>query len=372
MQEKGSTRAKRAAPRVLLDARPLQGPSGQRGIGSYARGLIGGLVSEGFESNLTLLLDVDLPEPELPKGTYALAGARRRYKGQLSAYEEAVALSADLKRIGRDVYHAVDLRLPGVPPYPMVVTLHDLIPWAWKDRSMRGEQLRFWLGRRLLKRAATVIAVSQSTADDAVRLAGIAQSRIHVVAEAADAAFKPKEGAAERVRSRWGLDRGFLIHVGALDVRKDPSSLMAAWETARGLVPGLGLVLAGSPGKQAPRELQGARLLGHVTVDELADLYSVAGCLVFPSRYEGFGLTPLEAMSCGCPVVAYHNSSIPEVVGDAGALVDDGDAQALGRAAAAQVRDPQAARSAGLKRAAAFSWRRTARLVIATYEALLR
>ena len=362
----------RGIPKVLLDARPLQGPSAQRGIGTYARGLIGGLISEGFDSNLTLLLDVGLPEPELPKGSYALAGARRRYKGQLSAYEEAVALNADLKRIGKDVYHAIDLRLPGAPPHPMVVTLHDLIPWAWKDRSMRGEQLRFWLGRRLLKRADAVLAVSQATADDAVRIAGIAPTRIQVVPEAADPAFKPKDGAAERVRSRWGIDPGFLIHVGALDVRKDPTSLMLAWATANSLAPGLELVLAGSPGKQAPREMPGARPLGQVTIDELADLYSVAGCLVFTSRYEGFGLTPLEAMSCGCPVAAFRNSSIPEVVADAGALVNDGDAPALGRAAAAQIADGGPARSAGLKRARAFSWSKTARLTIAAYEALLR
>ena len=136
--------------------------------------------------------------------------------------------------------------------------------------------------------------------------------------------------------------------------------------------PGLELVLAGSPGKQAPREMPGARPLGQVTIDELADLYSVAGCLVFTSRYEGFGLTPLEAMSCGCPVAAFRNSSIPEVVADAGALVNDGDAPALGRAAAAQIADGGPARSAGLKRARAFSWSKTARLTIAAYEALLR
>jgi len=366
------TKKGRGVPSVLLDARPLQGPSSHRGIGSYARGLIGGLISEGFDSNLTLLLNIDLPEPELPKGSYALAGARRRYQGQLSAYEDAVGLNADLKRIGKDVYHAIDLRLPGAPPYPMVVTLHDLIPWAWKDRSMRGEQLRFWLGRRLLKRADAVLAVSQATADDAVRLAGIAPARIQVVPEAADPVFKPKDGAAERVRSRWGLGPGFLIHVGALDVRKDPNSLWLAWATARSLMPDLELVLAGSPGKQAPQGLAGARPLGHVTVDELADLYAVAGCLVFASRYEGFGLTPLEAMACGCPVAAFRNSSVPEVVGDAGALVDDGDAEALGRAAAAQIADPGPARLAGLRRAKTFSWPKTARRTIAAYEALLR
>jgi glycosyltransferase involved in cell wall biosynthesis len=93
---------------------------------------------------------------------------------------------------------------------------------------------------------------------------------------------------------------------------------------------------------------------------------------VFPSRYEGFGLPCLEAMACGCPVAAYRNSSLPEVVGDAGELVADGDADALGRAAAALCADPEPARRAGLERAKRFSWRKTAQLTIDVYKSVLR
>src|SRR5207244_4401420 len=81
--------------------------SAGRGIGTYALGLLQGLISQGFDSNLTLLLDADFPEPSLPAGGYKLAGSRRRYHGQLSAYEEAVALGSDLQRIRPDVYHAI-------------------------------------------------------------------------------------------------------------------------------------------------------------------------------------------------------------------------------------------------------------------------
>jgi glycosyltransferase involved in cell wall biosynthesis len=101
------------------------------------------------------------------------------------------------------------------------------------------------------------------------------------------------------------------------------------------------------------------------------DLYSAATCLVFPSRYEGFGLTLLEAMGCGCPVVTYRNSSLPEVAGDAVVLVPDGDAEALGRAAADVALHREVAerlRQAGLARARRFTWRKTARATIAAYE----
>jgi glycosyltransferase involved in cell wall biosynthesis len=118
-----------------------------------------------------------------------------------------------------------------------------------------------------------------------------------------------------------------------------------------------------------------ARRLGYVEHAELVDLYSAAACLVFPSRYEGFGLPVLEAMACGCPVVTYRNSSLPEVAGDAAVLVADGDADALGRAAAEVVTSPELTerlRAAGLTRTPAYSWEKTARRTIAVYERLLR
>jgi len=360
-----------SSSRVLLDLRSLQGPSAGRGVGSYAKGLLGGLVAEGFDSRLTLLLDAGFDEPSLPPGRYELAGSRRRYHGQLAAYEEAVALRSDLERIRPSLYHAIDLRLPGRSPVPFVVTLHDLIPWAWGGPRMRGERLRFWVGRRLLKRADAVIAVSRSTAADAARFGGVDPGRVRVVHEAPGEAFKPSAGARERVKERWGLAAGYLLFVGALDARKDPSSLLRAWTAARAARPDLQLVVAGNPGEQAPASMPGARMLGRVSDEELADLYTAAGCLVFPSRYEGFGLPCLEAMACGCPVAAFRNSSLPEVVDRAGVLVEDGDAEALGRAAAALSGEPERWRRLGLERVKSFSWRKAARETIAVYESLL-
>ncbi len=350
--------------------RPLQGPSGIRGVGSYARGLLGGLIETGFDANLSLLLDAAFDEPELPPGRYRLAGCRRRYHGQLAAYEEAVALGADLRRIGPDVYHAIDFRLPGRSPCPMVVTVHDLIPWSWGGSRMRGERLRFWIGKRLLPRADLLLAVSKTTAQDVVRLGRVDPERVRVVLEAAGPEYAPKPMARQTVKERWGLEPGYLLFVGALDVRKDPSALLSAWEVARLERPDLKLVIAGDPGPQAPKSMPGARMLGRVTESELADLYSAAGCFVFPSRYEGFGLPCLEAMACGCPVAAYRNSSVQEVVDGAGQLVEDGDSRALGRAAASMAASPDRWRRVGLERAKSFSWRTAARDTIAAYESV--
>jgi len=180
-----------------------------------------------------------------------------------------------------------------------------------------------------------------------------------------------RHGAAERVRERWRVEAGYLLFVGALDARKDPAALLRAWNFARGSHPDLPLVIAGNPGAQAPSTMPGAVRVGRVEDEDLADLYSAAGCLVFPSRYEGFGLPCLEAMACGCPVAAFRNSSLPEVVGDAGVLVEDGDAEALGNAAAELLASPERWRRAGLQRARKFRWAKTARDTISVYESLL-
>ena len=365
-----SPRKGAARPSVLLDMRPLQGPSAARGVGAYARGLLTGLIEVGFDRNLTLLLDAAFETPPLPVGEYRLVGCRRRSHGNLAAYEDAVALNTDIARVGADVYHAIDFHLPGQSPRPVVVTLHDLIPWVWGGGVMRGERLRYWIGRRLLRRADVVLAVSGATAEDAVRLRAVSRQRIRVVPEAAGPAFSPRPGAAQRVRHRWGMDRHYLLFVGALDARKDPRALLHAWSVARQAYPELQLLIAGEPGKQAPR-MPGAFQLGRVDDDGLAELYSGAACLPFPSRYEGFGLPCLEAMACGCPVTAFRNSSIPEVVDEAGILVTDGDADALGQAAVRMIREAGHWRQAGLRRAKQFSWAKTARETISAYESLL-
>lgn len=363
-----------ARGRVLLDVRPLQGRDRVRGIGTYVRGLLGGLIEEGFDDHLGLLIDGREALPELPRGDFVAFAVRPRYRGRAALVEDAVMMPRKLDRIGAGLYHATSLALPARSPIPTVVTLHDLIPWALDGPALRGERTRWWLGRRLLRQVDVVIAVSRHTGDDATRIAGVDPATITVIPEAPAPVFTSREGAVERVRTEFGVEAPFLFYAGALDARKDPAGLLQAWEAVRRQGFDVPLVLAGDPGPQAPREMPGATRVGQVDVESLADLYSAAACLLYPSRYEGFGLPPLEAMACGCPVVTYRNSSLPEVLGEAAAFVDDGDAEALGQAAADILQDPARAgrlRRAGLARAHLYSWRRAARQTIRVYEQLL-
>jgi glycosyltransferase involved in cell wall biosynthesis len=357
---------------VLLDVRCLQGPSARRGIGTYARGLTRALSEAGFE--YSVLFDEDLDMPALPDAVDKVHRVRRRSHGRFGEWEDAAALRADLDRIRPALFHALTLSLPGSSPCPVAVTVHDLIPWAFGGWRMLGERLRHRVARRLLPRAEMVFAVSESTKADLLRIARVEEERVRVVYEGVDPEFKPRAGAAQRIEGRWGVTGPYALFVGALDVRKDPRGLVRAWKTAKAAGANLDLVVAGEPGGQAPADMGGARILGHATSDELVDLLSAAQCLLFPSLYEGFGLPALEAMACGCPVVAYRNSSLPEVVGEAGVLVPNRDADALGRAAAEIVRDPalrQQLVGRGLAHAARFSWRNTAAQTIQGYQALI-
>jgi glycosyltransferase involved in cell wall biosynthesis len=351
--------------------RCLQGPSAQRGIGTYARGLTRALSDAGFD--YSVLVDEDLDLPLLPAAVERIHRVRRRSHGRFREWEDAAALRADLARIRPAIYHALTLSLPSSSPCPVAVTVHDLIPWAFGGWRMLGERLRHRVARRLLPRAELIFAVSESTKADLLRIARVEEERVRVVYEGVEPEFRPRTGAAERIERRWGLKGTYALFVGALDIRKDPRGLVRAWKAAKAAGANLELVVAGEPGGQAPADMGGARLLGHASSDELVDLLSAAECLLFPSLYEGFGLPALEAMACGCPVVAYRNSSLPEVVGDAGVLVPNRDAQALGLAAAELVRDPNRRRQLvdlGLTRAAQFSWKKTAAQTIEGYETL--
>jgi glycosyltransferase involved in cell wall biosynthesis len=247
--------------------------------------------------------------------------------------------------------------LPSWCPCPAVVTIHDLSferrpeLMGFRDRLVFRTQVP-----RAARRAARVLTVSERTKRDLVELYGLPEEKVVVTPNGVDPAFHPGDGGP----------RDYALLVGAIQQRKNP---LAAAEAAAAA--GLRLVAAGpAKDRELARELErrGVELRGYVPKEELARLYRGAACLLFPSRYEGFGLPALEAMASGTPVVGSDDLALREVAADAAVLVaPERLAQGIRRALAERERFA----AAGLDRARRFTWAETARRTVAVYREVL-
>jgi glycosyltransferase involved in cell wall biosynthesis len=244
--------------------------------------------------------------------------------------------------------------LPLHCPVPAVLTVQDL---SWeRDPGVFGwwDLATFKLFvRSSVRRAGHVFAISERTKRDLVELYGTQPEKITVTPLAPDAEFKPAR-----------QHDSFLLFVSAIEPRKQPLDAIDAANAV-----GRKLVVVG-PKKDAELaaelERRGADVRGYVPKSELVRLYQSAACLVFPSRYEGFGLPVVEAMACGTPVVAAPEPALQEVAGNAAVFADD-LAEGVRRALAERDRLSEA----GLERAKTFTWRETARLTAEVYRRML-
>jgi len=235
---------------------------------------------------------------------------------------------------------------------------------------------------RSLRRAAGVFAVSEHTKRDITRYTNCDPGKIAVTYEAAGAIYHPIEDdwRLREAKEKYDLPESFIMYVGSLSPRKNIPGLLKAYSSICAKIPH-DLVLTGSKSwKDSPvyrmvRDLNlGSRIrrLGYVEREDMPALYNLAGAYVYPSLYEGFGLPVLEAMQCGCPVVASNATSIPEVAGDAAMLIDPGDVGAIADAICRVLTEDDLRSKlvdAGFEQAKKFSWRRCARMMLETIRA---
>ena len=282
-----------------------------------------------------------------------------------------------------DLLHVTGFDAPLVRPCPVVLTVHDLIGMLFPHNLPPVARL-YW-GRWLpmtIRRANHIIADSDHTRNDLIRLLGLPAERISVVHLGVDRTFRPlQRPALAALRHKYDLAEPCLLYVGTLDPRKGLDTLITAFGLLAARIPHH-LVIAGQKGwyvdalfRQVEALGVGRRVhfTGYVADDDLPTLYNLADLFVFPSRYEGFGLPVLEAMACGTPVVCSNASSLPEVAGEAALLVPSDDAPALAAAVESVLGQPTLAdqmRAQGLARAKRFSWEETARRTARVYEGL--
>ena len=296
-----------------------------------------------------------------------------------------LTLSAELRKNPVDILH-VQFTAPPFAPCPVVATIHDLsfehLPQTFKRRSLM--QLRLTV-RHTARNAAHIITLSEYSRRDIMETYGIAPERISVTPASAPASFAPVTDEKElaRVRDLYGIKGDYVLSVGSIQPRKNLSRLIAAYSNLRRAQPGgklPQLVLVGKCAWLYDETLRTIKdlevsnsvvLTGYVPEDDLPALYSGALFFVYPSYFEGFGLPPLEAMKCGAAVIVGNKTSLPEIVGDAGVLVDPFDVNDVACAMERLMRDSSfrsQLQAKGLERAKLFDWRETARTTLAIYE----
>jgi glycosyltransferase involved in cell wall biosynthesis len=364
---------------VAIDARLAHYTAG--GIVHHTLNLARALADIAPADRFTLLRSVKLrgglPEAGNLRSTPLLTPPHHRF--------EQLVLPLEIARVRPDLLHCPDF----IPPFrracPAVVTVHDVAFLRYPEMLTAESRRYYGQVRRAVQSAERTIAVSAATAHDLEAMLGVGPERLRVVHNGLDPIFRqPADPAATaRVRARWRLDRPYLMFLGTLEPRKDVPTLLEAFATVRARHDDLLLALVGRRGwlyEPIFAEIEALGLDEVVrTIEDAADadlppLLDGATAFAFPSRYEGFGLPPLEALARGVPTVVANTSSLPEVVGDAALLFPPGDHEALAAALERLLSDEvlRADLSArGLARAARFSWERAAQETLAIYREAL-
>ena len=301
---------------------------------------------------------------------------------------EQYFLGVELSLQGKlDLIHCTDF----IPPFyyrrPSVITVHDLAFLLYPHFLTRRSANYYGLIDRAVRHAAHIIAVSESTKQDLVRLTGTPEHKITVIYEAAEPIYFPihDQEVLAQIHAKYHLPEQFILFVGTIEPRKNlPTLLRAFRDLVAGYKTQADLVIVGKKGWLYEETYQlvtdlgmtdRVHFLGRVQTADLPHLYSASQMLVLPSYYEGFGLPPLEAMACGVPVIVSDTPAMVEVVGDAGLCISPEDVEGLTVAMWRFLTDDTLRAemiAKGLTRVKCFSWERAARETLAVYQRVSR
>ncbi len=369
---------------IVIDARRIR----DFGIGTYIRSLVHALGTVDPRNRYTLVSRAG--------DARTLAGLPENFRTAVYSLSDRhplnhIAFPAFLHSLAPDLAHIPLNRVPLLMIRPYVVTVHDLSSLLFEFHgSDTHMKLRRGIYRRGLLRASRVISVSEATRRDLHDLLGIPFEHVRRVYEAPDPEFLTAPGGAgdeekQRILERYQISYPFLLYAGNIRPHKNVPRLVEAFAVVRDQLSShpvykdLRLIIIGDTISQYPSVRQAViksraeavvRFLGFVPFDTLRCFYQSAAAFVFVSRYEGFGLPPLEAMACGTPVVASNVSSLPEVVGDSAVQVNPENVFEIARGIKEVLLDDDLRATlirCGLDQARRFSWERTAREVLDIY-----
>jgi Glycosyltransferase len=296
-----------------------------------------------------------------------------------------LTLSVELRRRPVDILH-VQYTSPPFTPCPVVNTIHDLsfehLPETFKRRSWR--QMRLTI-RRSAQSAAHIITDSEYSRNDILTTYSLPPDRVTATPLAASSRFRPVGDSSEleRVRKKYGISGDYILTVGSIQPRKNMPRLIRAYaqlcrEAKLESIPKL--IVAGKRAWLFDDTLDAAEnsavrdqilFVGYVPEEDLPALYTAAKCFVYPSYFEGFGIPTLEAMRCGTPTITSDRTCFPEIIGDAGLMVDPFDERAILEVLVRVLGDEKLRKELsekGTKRASLYDWKETARQTLKVYD----
>ncbi len=368
--------------RIGIDVRLLY--HRQAGIGWYTLRLLQALAEIDQENTYVLLQHRRQPQPVVDAPNFTVANLLTPVHHRFEPWP----LSLETLTLGLDLIHSPDFIPPLHNRIPAVITVHDLAFLLYPN-FVTADSARYYGQTELaVRRTSRIIAVSNATRVDLVRLLGAPESKINVIYEAADPQYRPMarpEARACLLRAGVSTPERFLLFVGTIEPRKNLGTLLRAYRQLRQLYEvRCPLVLAGASGwlfDDVHALVEKLDLWEHVhftgmipSTEAMRALYNLADLLVHPAYYEGFGLPPLEAMACGTPVLCSNAGSLPEVTGGAALLAPPEDVEAWTVAMHRLLHDAalrQELRHKGLTRAASFSWQAAARETLETYRQVM-
>lgn len=361
------------------------------GTAAYVRGLQTGF--DELRGDLDLrLLDPDWPAPRRFRGNWLTCTTEAIWHdGRFERMRwELFGVARKARKTKAQLLHIPHFSAPIRAGLPLVITIHDVIPLVLPEyRASAAMRTRLATVQHAVRQARIVLTPSQAAAKDIQEVLGFKEQNIRITPEAADERYvpAPDRDAVKRQINQLGITDPYIFNVGGLDVRKNVPLLIEAFASAKSNLPArTKLVIAGTPHSKnravfpplepliAKLGLQDSVVLpGRVTEEDKLLLYQGANLYVTPSLYEGFGLTPLEAMACGVPTIAANRTSLPEVVGGGGLLVEP-EIESVAHAIIDVMTNEGLAMSLqakALARAAQFSWRQTAALTLEAYRDVL-
>ena len=367
--------------RILIDARPIQNAHAVRGIGTVVRNLLQAIVQIDTENEYLLLTFAGQALPNFSQRVRQITTYRLPRLNRFDWIVDQLYLPGLMRRYGTNVFFATDFNSYPLPRsgVKVMAMVYDLIPFLYPQAMAEQTWLAQW-GLRFnfanLRRARRLLAISEATKNDAVRIIGVKPVRIKVVYPGIDHAIFNTLAASRSIPDIYGISGDYFLFVGDPEWRKN---LRGVLDALAELPKEVKLVIAG---KRAPEDSQLRQWLdetamtgrvilpGFVPDEDLPSIYGRARGFLFPSRYEGFGLPVAEAMACGCPVITSRNSSLPEVAGDAALYVDPERPDKIRAAMATLLQEEtlcETLRARGLAQVRQFTWESAARETVAAF-----